>query len=136
MARSARASPESRDGLFDRVFDPLQLDLVVVDDRVGRRGSPSRGWPTLPGLSTTTPSTSRLNCMCEWPTQTTSASTFWSRLAQVVRVLHQVFVERVAGRGVDQQEPLAVEREPLGQRELEQIAALVGPERLPHRAGG
>ena len=36
------------------IFDALHLDLVVVDDRVAARGSPSRGNPTLPGLSTTT----------------------------------------------------------------------------------
>ena len=37
MARSGRLlSWITRDRLLDRVLDPLQLDVVVLDDRVGR----------------------------------------------------------------------------------------------------
>ena len=72
--------------------------------------------------------------MCEWPTQTMSASTFCDPPGPDLRVLQQVLVERVAGRGVDQQEPLAAERDPLGDRQLQEIAPLVGP-RASHIEG-
>src|ERR687886_309697 len=83
------------------------------------RGSPSRGWPTLPGLSTTTPPATRLNCMCEWPTQTMSTPARSTRFAQV------------SGGAVDEQVAPAVERQPPGQGELQQVAPLVGRQALP-----
>src|SRR5262249_55289504 len=38
-------------------------------------GSPSRGWPTLPGLTTSFDPIGSTNGICVWPTQITSAST-------------------------------------------------------------
>ena len=69
--------------------------------------------------------------MCEWPDADDVGldvlQLAWPRPSGP----SQIFVERVAGRGVDQEEPLAAEREPLRQGQLEQVAPLVGPERVP-----
>ena len=44
------------------------------------------------------------------------------------RVLEEVLVKRIPGGGVDQQKAPAGEREPLGHRQLQQVAPLLGPQ--------
>ena len=56
-----------------------------------------------------------------------SASTLCTRLAHMPGVFEQVFVKGIAGRGVHEQEALAVEGEAAGHGQLQQIAAFFGP---------
>src|SRR5262249_43058121 len=49
------------------------------------------------------------------------------------RILQEVLVERVAGRGMDEEEALPSDRAPLGDGQLQQVAPLGRAEGFPHR---
>lgn len=126
-----RGGLDPRDGLFDRVFDAFQLDASTFDHgisgtRVAIAGHADAARVEDGGLS-------RLDE--ELLMGVASADDVGFEAFDSPRpgfgVFEQIFVERVAWGAVDKEDAHAVDEQPFGEGEFDEVAALLGVERGP-----
>ena len=114
-------------GLLDRIGDPPQLDPVVLDDGEAGAGIAVAGQADAARIEHHHAVDLQFELHVGMAHADDVGVDVLQPLGPGARVLEQVLVERVAGGGVDQQEPLARQREPLGHRQLQRYRRSSGP---------
>ena len=121
---------------LDRVGDAPEFDLVVLNDREAGAGIAIAGKTDAPRVEDRDAVDVQFELHVRMANADDVGVDVLEPLGPGTRVLEQVFVEGIAWRGVDQQEPLAAQREPLRHGQLQEISPLLVAQSLPHRRSG